>query len=71
MVTDQDNQQNTPLHYAVENEGFEVAELLIEKGESYVQLNTKIMPTLGSGQPGFPVYWTLFGLFILISCKHD
>ncbi len=34
MVTDQDNEQNTPLHLAVENRSYEVAKLLIEKSES-------------------------------------
>ena len=32
MVTDDDNQQNTPLHLAVENISFEVAKMCIDKG---------------------------------------
>ena len=32
MVTDDDNQQNTPLHLAVENGSFEVSKMCIEKG---------------------------------------
>ena len=35
MVTDQDNDQNTPLHLAVENRSFEVAQLCIEKSTIY------------------------------------
>lgn len=33
MVTDEDNEKNTPLHLAVENRSYEVAEILIEKSE--------------------------------------
>ena len=32
MLNDQDNQDNTPLHYAVENRSYDVAKICIEKG---------------------------------------
>ena len=32
MVNDLDNQQNTPLHLAVENRSFDVAKLCLQRG---------------------------------------
>ena len=52
MVTDQDNDQNTPLHLAVENRSFEVAQLCIEKSMIYfVSCDARTFKIIDSNSP--------------------